>query len=95
MSMKPLRFEDSGLQKAEWQVLKKLNTPERIQDFLNTLPFNFEKHRETYMSVERTLKKGKAHCFEGALLAAAALWVHGEKPLLLDLNTNKKDVDHV
>jgi hypothetical protein len=80
---------------ATYKRLKKLNTPAKIQDFLNALPFNFEKNGETYMSVERALKKGRVHCFEGALIAAAALWIHGEKPLLLDLNTNRKDVDHV
>lgn len=95
MIRRPLRFEDSGLTKAEWQALKSLKTPEKIQDFLNSLPFNFEKRGETYMSVLRTLRKGKAHCFEGALIAAAALWVAGEKPLLLDLKSSKKDVDHV
>jgi hypothetical protein len=95
MKIAPLKYLDSGLGRDEWRILKRLNTPERIQDYLNSLPFNFEKHKETYMSVERTLKRGKAHCFEGALVAAAALWVNGEKPLLLDLNTNKKDVDHV
>jgi hypothetical protein len=32
---------------------------------------------------------------EGALLAAAILWYHGEKPLLLDLKTTNDDQDHV
>jgi len=80
---------------ATYKTLKRLNTPEKIQDFLNDLPFNFERSGETYRSVEESLKHGKAHCFEGALIAAAALQMHGEKPLLLDLYTNKKDVDHV
>lgn len=78
-----------------YKLLKKLNTPEKIQDFLNDLPFNHEKSGETYRSVEQALKAGKAHCFEGALIAAAALELQGERPLLLDLYTNKKDVDHV
>ncbi len=80
---------------ATFKVLKRLNTPEKIQDFLNGLPFNFERSGETYMSVEESLKKGRAHCFEGALIAAAALALSGDKPYLLDLYTNKKDVDHV
>lgn len=32
---------------------------------------------------------------EGAMLAAACLWYHGEKPLLLDLRTIYRDDDHV
>ncbi len=75
--------------------LKKLSTPEKIQDFLNVLPFNFEKNGETYMSVRRSLEANTAHCFEGALIAAAALAYHGHKPLLLDLKSSQKDIDHV
>lgn len=77
------------------EILKKLNTPEKIQDFLNKLPFNHEKRGETYRSVELTLKANKAHCFEGALIAAGALWLSGEKPLLMDIRTTGGDVDHV
>lgn len=77
------------------ETLKKLNTPEKIQDFLNTLPFNFEKEGETYRSVEKALEAHEAHCFEGALIAAAALEVHGAKPLLMDLRTTQGDDDHV
>jgi hypothetical protein len=77
------------------QTLKKLNTPEKIQDFLNMLKFNFEKNGETCMSPKRVLETKTAHCFEGALLAAAALEMHGHKPLLLDLKASGKDMDHV
>lgn len=78
-----------------YKKLKPLNTPEKIQDFINKLPYNHEKSGETYHSVLKTLKAGKAHCFEGALVAAAALSMHGSKPLLLDIRTTDKDVDHV
>ena len=43
-----------------------------------------------------TLTAGTAHCMEGAMLAAAAFWYHGGKPLLLDLKTkDARDFDHV
>ncbi|MEK7194444.1 MAG: hypothetical protein AAB660_02035 [Patescibacteria group bacterium] len=71
------------------------NTPEKIQDFINKLPFNHEKEGETYRSVEQTLTSGRAHCFEGALVAAASLLIHGHKPLLMDIRTTNKDIDHV
>jgi hypothetical protein len=74
---------------------RKLTSPQKIQDFLNTLPFNHEKHGETYMSPARMLKAGTAHCFEGALFAAACLQYHGHKPLIMDLSTTKDDQDHV
>lgn len=41
------------------------------------------------------MRERKAHCFEGALFAAAALAYHGRKPLLLDLRTIAPDEDHV
>ena len=91
----PLSFEKSGLNSREWKILKKLSNPKKIQDFLNSLPFNFEKRGETNMSVRRSLSLGHVHCFEGALVAAAALWIRGEVPLLLDLKTVRPDLDHV
>jgi hypothetical protein len=93
--IKPLEFEQSGFSPKEWKILKGLSSPQKIQNYLNLLPFNFEEEGETYMSVRRVIKAGKAHCFEGALLAAAALWVHGSRPFLLDLSTTKHDQDHV
>lgn len=79
----------------ELAILNKLNTPQRIQAYLNKLPINFEDEGDTAMSPREVLKKRKAHCMEGALLAATALWYHGQKPLLLDLVTTKNDDDHV
>ncbi|MBY0111151.1 hypothetical protein K2Y00_04090 [Patescibacteria group bacterium] len=84
-----------GLSSAELRTLKKLSTPEKIQEYLDTLPINFEKTEETLMSPRRVLRAQRAHCMEGALLAAAALWVQGEKPLLLDLKTDPEDDEHV
>lgn len=85
----------TNLSKKELSVLKKLSTPNKIQDFLDTLPINFEENSETYMSPRRVLREKKAHCLEGALLAALALWLQGEEPLLLDLKTSPIDQDHV
>lgn len=82
-----------GLTAQEQKLLKKLNTPAKLQDFLNSLPFNFEPRGDTLMSPRRVLSVRKAHCFEGALLAAAALWAQGHKPLLLDLVPDKKKDD--
>ncbi len=84
-----------NLSKKEFSTLKKLNTPEKIQDFLDTLPINFEKGGDTCLSPRRVLREKKAHCIEGALLAATALWVAGGEPLLLDFQTTPEDEDHV
>lgn len=84
-----------NLTPTEEKILKKLSTPQKIQDYLDTLPMNHEKRGETHMSVRRVLREKKAHCIEGALLAAAALKFHGEKPLLMDLKARRPDDDHV
>jgi len=83
-----------GLSKKEEKFLRTLSTPIKIQNFLDSLPLNWEKGGETYMSPRRVLSMKRAHCLEGALLAAVSLWLQGEKPLLLDLKTINGD-DHV
>lgn len=95
MPAQHLTREISGLDHKEWQLLKSLNNPRKIQDFVNSLKFNFEKRGETHRSVCEVLKHREAHCFEGALVAAAALWINGFKPLLLDLKSIQPDFDHV
>ncbi len=80
---------------SEIKVFRKLDSPIKIQDFLDTFAINFEEKGETLMSPRRTLIEKKAHCIEAALLAAAILWFHGKRPLLLDLRADKSDFDHV
>lgn len=84
-----------GFNQEELRVLKKLTTPAKIQDFVNALAPNFEERGDTLMSPRRVLREGKAHCMEGALLAAAALWIGNAKPLILDLKTVPADDYHV
>ena len=83
------------LSPAERKIFAKLTMPQKIQDYLDTLPINYERGGETYMSPRRMLKAKTAHCFEGALFAAAALAYHGQKPLLMDLRTVRPYQDHV
>lgn len=90
-----LSFELSGFTGKEYKFLKKLSTPAKIQDFLNTLPFDFARGDTLDRSVRGILKKGKADCAGGAVLATAALWVQGRPPLLLDLKASSSDSDHV
>ena len=75
--------------------MRTLSTPVKIQDFLDATPQNFEEDGDSCMSVRGVLQKKKAHCIEAALLASLALWIHGERPLLMDLSASKEDDDHV
>ncbi len=76
-------------------LFKKLNTPAKIQDFLNTIPINFEKSGETLKSPLKVLRTNSAHCFEGALLGAYILSLYEYPPLVLHLESDWNDVDHV
>ena len=96
-SMKRLTRAESGLTQKEYETFVKLSTPIKIQDFLDSLPMNWEKKGDTHMSPRRVLLEKKAHCIEGAMLAATALWIHGESPLIMNVSARlgKGDVDHV
>jgi hypothetical protein len=88
------RRQDLGLTRAEFALLARLDTPRRIQDFVYRLKQNFELGGETCLTVREVLRTRRAHCIEGAMLAACAFWVHGEPPLLLDMRA-VRDFDHV
>lgn len=79
----------------EKNLFKKLNTPAKVQDFLNGLKFNFEKNGETLKSPLFTLRGDRAHCLEGALLGAFILSEHGFTPYLMHLKATQEDDDHV
>lgn len=79
----------------EIRTFRRLDTPRKIQNFLDALPINFEPYGDTCGSPRMVLRKKTAHCIEGAMLAAAMLYFHGRKPLIMDLKTTIKDFDHV
>ncbi|HYC38828.1 MAG TPA: hypothetical protein VEC19_20540 [Usitatibacter sp.] len=89
------RAEDLGLEPREYKALWRLDSPARIQAFLNAIPCNHEIGGETVLSVREVLRQRRAHCIEGAMVAAAALWVHGDPPLLMHLDCDQSDYPHV
>lgn len=78
--------------KTEIKLFKKLNSPAKIQDYLNTLKYN---KKDTWRSPRNVIKHKEAYCIEGAILAAAILEFHGYKPLIMDIRGAHPDVDHV
>jgi len=84
-----------NLTEEEEKILRKLDTPRKIQDFLDKLEINFEENGDTCMSPRRVLKEKKCHCIEGAMLAALALKLQGKKPWIMDFTVTKNDWDHV
>jgi hypothetical protein len=86
---------DLGLPRSFAARLAGLRTPERIQDFVNALPWNHEPDGPTARSVVETLRAGRAHCVEAGFVAGCAMWLAGEPPLLMDIGAARGDVDHV
>ena len=83
-----------GFHARELSLFRRLNTPERIQRFLDDVDYNKEEDGPTCRSPRRVLRDRLAQCLEGALFGAAALRVQGWEPLLLDLEAVRDD-DHV
>jgi hypothetical protein len=77
--------------KEEIKLLKTLSNPDKIQAFLDSVDYN---PNYECRSPRWVIKKRSAHCFEGALFAAAALQFIGYKPLIVDMLAVNDD-DHV
>src|SRR5437667_7704249 len=73
---------------------RRLNTPASVQQSLDEIPYTTELDGETFRSPRLVLRDRTANCIEGAVLAAAALRVQGDPPLIMDL-TAVRDEDHV
>jgi hypothetical protein len=91
LSKNGIRHQTFGLSPKDARTLRALNTPVRIQQFLDALPYQYA---NTAWSPQRVLRERKGHCLEGALIAAAALRLNGHPPLLMDLEAVQDD-DHV
>jgi hypothetical protein len=71
----------------------RLTSPPAIQAFLDEVPYSTD---PIYRCPATVLRERKAHCFDGALLAAAALRRLGHRPRLVDLlPAEGRDDDHL
>jgi hypothetical protein len=92
------RFASRGaldLTGREFALLTRLRTPQQIQWYLNSIAMNHEIDGETMRSVREVIRHRSAHCMEGAFVAACALWVHGEPPLVMRLDCAPSDWPHI
>lgn len=78
----------------ERRLVARLRTPEAVQRWLNTLPYNWEPRGPTARTFRGVVRTGKAHCLEAALTAATILEQRGYRPLLLDIESTDH-LDHV
>ena len=81
--------------RAERALVARLDTPAKVQAYLNALPYNTEPHgRATLRSFRGVVSKGCAHCLEAALFAAVVLEHHGYPPTVLSFES-ADHLDHV
>jgi hypothetical protein len=77
--------------KHELAFLSRHKSPEAAQDLLDSLPYRCE---NGHFSARSALRERRAHCFDGSLLAAAALSRGSWSPMLIDLCAERDD-DHI
>lgn len=82
--------------RAERRLIARLDTPARVQRYLNSLPYNTEPPpgRATLRSFRGVVRHHTAHCLEAALFAATVLEQHGYPPLVLSFESID-ELDHV
>jgi hypothetical protein len=85
------RKEINEWTKGELATLRRLSNPDKVQSFLDELPYRCA---DGHLSARAALRDNQAHCFDGSLLAAAALERAGFSPRLIDLCAVRDD-DHV
>ena len=78
----------------EWRLIQRLNTPPRVQRWLNQLRYNTEQHGGTQRSFRSVVRVGSAHCMEAAIFAAVVLEQHGFPPMVMSIES-KDWLDHV
>jgi hypothetical protein len=78
----------------EWRLVERLNTPRKVQLWLNALPYNTEPHGETLRSFRGVVQVGQAHCLEACLTAAVILEQHGYPPVVMSIESQDL-LDHV
>ena len=85
-------FFDQALTRAEARLVAGLNTPYKIQLFLDGLDYGTA---TIYRSPLRVLRERTCQCFDGAVFGAALLQRLRYPALILDLLPNRRDDDHV
>lgn len=78
----------------ERAIVDEATTPETVQRWLESLPYNHELKGETLRTFRGVVRANQVHCLEAALSAATILEQHGFPPIVLDLES-QDDIDHV
>jgi hypothetical protein len=90
--MSPVEEFDRMLSAEDRAIMSGLTSPAGIQAFLDSIPYSPD---DFYRCPLRVLRDRTAHCFDGAMFAAAALRRIGYPPLVLDMLSNGRDDEHL
>ena len=91
--MEPIAEFEDHLPPPQRTIFRKLTSPLAVQEYLDSIAYIAE---ELDRSPLRVMTDGQAHCLDGGLFAALALWRIGFRPLVLDLvPAPGSDDDHV
>jgi len=82
---------DGQWSKEELSVFAGLSSPDKIQAYLDSIPYSAD---SVYRCPRSVIRDQKAHCFDGAIFAAAALGRLGHPPLIVDMLAVHDD-DHI
>ncbi len=72
--------------------LGRITSPHGVQEYLDSLRYSTD---ACYRSPLRSIRDGRAHCYDGAVLAAALLRRIGYRPLILNMFANGRDDEHL
>ena len=91
--MDAIKEFESRLPQSLQTVFRSLKSPVAVQEYLDSIPYKAE---EADRSPLQVMTDGQAHCLDGGIFAALALWRIGFRPLILDLvPVPGLDDDHV
>lgn len=90
--MTAVELFERSLTGAERRIIGRLDSPARVQSFLDALAYSAE---DRYRCPLQVLRDRTGQCFDGALFAASMLRRFGHPPLILNLLPDERDDDHV
>lgn len=69
-----------------------LNSPHKIQQFLDSIPYSCD---PIYRCPLQVIRDRLAHCFDGGVFGAGALRLLGHPPLIVNLIPDSRDDEHL
>ena len=82
----------TSLSAQERRVIERISSPHDVQGLLDGFVYSSD---SWYRSPWRTLRDRKAHCYDGAVFAAALLSLLGHPPLIVNMFPNSRDDEHL